>query len=201
MDHPLTLYHRRKNPKYNRHQFKIEKSSISHSSSKLNNKSMNYCKIMLFALFFTCCSNSSDKGVVITNATDGKLYKIPNSQNGDVIIAIDSNGGLISVTNSVGAFKQVISYHEHSGYVMGKALIDSSSVQQRVAYFFNENDERLHSTYEYRNGIRTGDGFSFHDGMNAVNQYTVFDSTGNVSFRRTYDSFGNHILTEGRSSE
>lgn len=159
-------------------------------------------KLVIFSLvvFFTFgCEENRIHSVLTKDDSNGVIHTIIHDGEIVATVSVDSFGNLISIVNDLDTLVQFVSYHPSTQYVLGKAMKNQEYSQEGVAYFFNENDELLHSVFQYENDKRVKDGFSFYDGMNMVKQFSRFDSTGSIVFRRTYDEYGNHTLTESKS--
>lgn len=142
--------------------------------------------IMIILLCVLNSCKSDDQIVVSTFTSDKSIVYTIELQNSRVEVVVDSLGRMTGVVNYIDGHKQIVSYHLGSQLVAAKVIQDNNNLQQGVAYFFNEENERLHSVSKYMNDTQVGSGFSFYDGMNAVKDYVEYDSVGQTIFHRRY---------------
>jgi len=161
---------------------------------------MKYFSIILIFSFLTRCSKAIEHespSIRKSILADKSVFHL---MEGDSILAevgFKNDGQLDYVVNFPIGLKQVIYFHSETGFVESKMVLDAMDSAHGKVYYFRMQNESLSGVYNFDNGVLTGNALSYHDSSLAIESVLLYDSIGNLYYRKSFDELGNHIGTEG----
>ena len=160
--------------------------------------------ILISLLFFSC--NEGKDGVEKAYYSNGilKSEKIPvkDSISQYTYIEFYLTGFVKSIQTlkNGSAVGQLLSFHEN-GMLQKKIIVDSNNSANGMAYWFYPNGV-LKNIRNYRNQKEVGLGGDYWDKPYGIIQSAVlFNDSGQVIYKMSYDSNGNFINREGRKPD
>lgn len=159
--------------------------------------------LFLFSMCIFSCFKQEQTSILVETKleNDETIYILKRDDEIVAEIGISSAGKLDYVMNPVeGDVKQVIFYYPSTGRTQSKVNQDYNRTQTGLGYYFYEGSGNLASVYEYVDGSRFGEAFSYHDSINMLKSIMLYDHEGKMYYRKKFDEFGNHVLTEGSKS-
>lgn len=156
------------------------------------------CTIFFICFFLVSCFKSKNELTFDKEEYEnGYLYHIKKDDSLLLDIGFYNSGELSYLSNFPNNYEQAIFFHKRTGVIQSKLKIDTVNKIFGQSYYFYEKSGNLSSEYNYVNNIKTGSAVSYHDSSNHIKEVMLYDSIGQLYYRKTFDKQGNHVKTEG----